>query len=411
MRLAVITHEPFYPPSGGGSAEVVYLVRELVRRGHEVHVFAPSAQPTAPLERRFRIRLHAFTGWKMARRTRWRTLKYLLYPGRIRRQVIAAHTRHPFALIFGQHSIANVAAARLKRDLGVPVVLNFLDFLSGYLEAWPRWLVPGPLLRRLQRFELSLPKRFGVDGVLTISKVLSARFEAQGFPAAKMRSIDYGFEPASFPFSTSAQDVQARPLLVMHGSFDRHHLGPLAEQSLLHLLQARPELRFRFVGPATPSLRRLLRKLRRRFPQADLEVTGFVPYHQIAERLRGAALGIIPYGDCQGTHSTLLSKGIEYLALGIPFVCTRLRGMQRGLGSRPGVHFCDFDPQALAQAVLGQLAAAPQLELEVSSRWAHQHLAWDVVARRAIDFVEDTASVPLAHSRGKVTSVVPAGSS
>jgi hypothetical protein len=43
MRLAFLTHEPFYPPSGGGSAEAVYLVEELVRRGHEVHIMAPAA--------------------------------------------------------------------------------------------------------------------------------------------------------------------------------------------------------------------------------------------------------------------------------------------------------------------------------------------------------------------------------
>ncbi len=42
MRIALLTHEPFYPPSGGGSAEAVYLVREMVRRGHEVWVFAPT---------------------------------------------------------------------------------------------------------------------------------------------------------------------------------------------------------------------------------------------------------------------------------------------------------------------------------------------------------------------------------
>jgi hypothetical protein len=40
MRLAFLTHEPYFPPSGGGSAEAIYLIRELVRRGHEVHLFA-----------------------------------------------------------------------------------------------------------------------------------------------------------------------------------------------------------------------------------------------------------------------------------------------------------------------------------------------------------------------------------
>ena len=41
FRIAFLTHEPFYPPSGGGSAEAIYLVDEMVRRGHQVHVFGP----------------------------------------------------------------------------------------------------------------------------------------------------------------------------------------------------------------------------------------------------------------------------------------------------------------------------------------------------------------------------------
>ena len=41
MRLALLTHEPFYPPSGGGSAEANYLVSQLTQRGHEVHLFCP----------------------------------------------------------------------------------------------------------------------------------------------------------------------------------------------------------------------------------------------------------------------------------------------------------------------------------------------------------------------------------
>ncbi len=51
MRVALLTHEPFHPPSGGGSAEALYLVRELVRRGHYVTVFAPSSDLPGDLAR------------------------------------------------------------------------------------------------------------------------------------------------------------------------------------------------------------------------------------------------------------------------------------------------------------------------------------------------------------------------
>jgi len=53
MRLAFLTHEPFYPPSGGGSAEAIYLAQELVRRGHRVHLFCPAFPDPDKLEKRF----------------------------------------------------------------------------------------------------------------------------------------------------------------------------------------------------------------------------------------------------------------------------------------------------------------------------------------------------------------------
>ena len=58
MRLALLTHEPFYPPSGGGSAEANYLVSELTRRSHEVHLFCPDFPARGAVADRFGITVH-----------------------------------------------------------------------------------------------------------------------------------------------------------------------------------------------------------------------------------------------------------------------------------------------------------------------------------------------------------------
>ena len=134
MRLALLTHEPFYPPSGGGSAEAVYLVNELTRRGHEVHLFCPEFHDRAAVAKRFGITVHPFTGWRMSRHTRLRSLKYVAYPGALRRLVRRAARETAFDALLSQHAISAVAAGRLKADLGLPVVMNFLDFLTGFME-------------------------------------------------------------------------------------------------------------------------------------------------------------------------------------------------------------------------------------------------------------------------------------
>ncbi len=401
MRLAFLTHEPFYPPSGGGSAEALYLVRELLRRGHEVHVFAPSGPPLPSALGA--VRLHPFRTFAMGRRTALRNLKYALFPFVVRRALRRAHRRTPFALIVGQHSIAALAVGALRRELGVPVVLNFLDHLSGFMEAWPAWRVPRPLLRWLMGFELSLPRRYGVDGVLSVSEELAGKFVARGFPAAQVRTIRYGFDPGGFPYAP--RRPEGPPLIAMHGSFDLHHLGRLARDTLCAILDRRPAVRFRFVGPRTRPLRRMLADVRRRHPEASLEATGFVPYGRLEPLLAEAHLGLIPYEASAGSHAAFLAKAVELLALGVPFLCTRLRTMVDAFGKRPGAHFADFRPEALADAACA-LLAGPPTGLEETSRWVHETLRWEVVARAAADFLE-----ACAQRTGSVSSVVPAGSS
>src|ERR1035437_11028822 len=131
MRIAFLTHEPFCPPSGGGSAEAIYLVEELVARGHEVHVFCPKIADSAEVEKRFRVKLHEFTLWKMGRYAALRNFKYVLYPFFLERLVRATARAEKFDLLLSQHTISAVAAGRLRKKLNVPVAMNFLDYLTG----------------------------------------------------------------------------------------------------------------------------------------------------------------------------------------------------------------------------------------------------------------------------------------
>ena len=87
MRLAFLTHEPFYPPSGGGSAEAVYLVEEMVGRGWEVNLFCPKLTDPDGVQKRFGVKLHEFKTWEMGRYTKLRNGKYLIYPSFLQRLV------------------------------------------------------------------------------------------------------------------------------------------------------------------------------------------------------------------------------------------------------------------------------------------------------------------------------------
>jgi glycosyltransferase involved in cell wall biosynthesis len=401
MRIAFLTHEPFHPPSGGGSAEALYLARELVKRGHELHVFCPALDDPEGVSRQFGVVLHEFRGWQMGRYARWRNAKYLMFPSALNRMVRQAVAMGGnYDLLLAQHTISAVAASRLRAPLGIPVVLNFLDYLTGFMETWPRWILPTPMLRMLNRYEMSLPRRYAVDGIMTVSEPLADRFVATGFPRERVQAIQYGYDPAWFRMDPARRDPRSSPAasegiptVIMHGSFDQHHLGPIAREAVCRVADAKPSTRFRFLGRETEGLRRFAADVKSQSPRVLLQTTGFLPYTDVGRELAAATVGLVPYEESNGTHCAFVAKAVEYLGCGLAVASTPLENLQRYFRGDPAIRFSGFDGKSLASVILSWLdtpsAERNRIGADASAR-VERELSWDVVSRRAIDFVEKT---------------------
>ncbi len=395
MRLALLTHEPFYPPSGGGSAEANYLVTELIRRGHNVHLFCPDFHDRDAVAERFGITIHPFTSWEMGRFTRFRSLKYLAYPGALRRLVRRIARDISFDAIMSQHAISAVAAGRLKADLGVPVVMNFLDFLTGFMESWPAWAMPRFVLRHLMAYELSLPKRHDADAVLTVSDELARRFAETGYSADRLLPIRYGHDAKLFQPRTENREPRTEDLgtVAIHGSFDTHHLGQIAIRAISRIALAKPETHFLFIGRETDAVKKLAKRVFAAAPLAKLECTGFVPYGEVAQRLGQATVGIIPYEPSSGAHCAFVAKLVEYAALGLPVVSTPLAGVKSFFDDEPSVRFSAFDGGQFANDAIDLLNnPPPRAESERLARRVAAELDWPVICAKAVDRLEAVVS-------------------
>jgi glycosyltransferase involved in cell wall biosynthesis len=393
LRIAFLTHEPFYPPSGGGSAEAVYLVGEMVQRGHEVHVFCPRIADAEEIGKQFGIRLHSFKRWQMSRYVRFRNFKYLAYPFFLERMVARAARETKFDLLVSQHAISAVAAGRLKRKLGVPVVMNFPDLLTGFMETWRTWLAPRPLVEALKRFEISMPSRYGADGVLTVSDTLADLFVERGFPREKILPIYYGYDADKFPFRAQLPPGNQPPVAVMHGSFDAHHLGQIAFDAIQFVARQQPEVVFRFIGKKTDALERFLNRAQKQIPGFKFEATGFVPYAEVARHLADASVGIVPYEESAGTHCAFVAKVVEYVASGLPAVATPLKSIQRYFKDDPMVRFSKFDGEDFGKEIISWLDEPPQtwqIRACASAARVQTELDWRPLCRKAVNFVEKT---------------------
>jgi glycosyltransferase involved in cell wall biosynthesis len=390
FRIAFLTHEPFYPPSGGGSAEAVYLVQEMVRRGHEVHVFGPRIPETEGVEIKFRVKLHPFTRWPMDRYAKFRNFKYLAYPFFLERMVAAVARETQFDLLFSQHAISAVAAGKLKKQLGVPVVMNFPDLLTGFMETWPAYAAPKPLVRALMRYEISLPKRYNVDGVCAISDEFAERLAARGYPRGKICPIYFGYDAQAFPLREQLPPPGQPPVVVMHGSFDAHHLGRIAFDAVKLVMVKKPETIFRFVGKRTAGLEKFLGRARM-IPNFKFEATGFTPYAEVSKHLASASVGIVPYEESAGTHCAFVAKIVEYVATGLPTVCTPLKSVRSFFQNDPLVKFSEFNGDDFGRKILAWLEEPVsnwQPRAAASAARVKAELDWQPLCRKAVDFAE-----------------------
>ncbi len=390
MRLAFLTHEPFYPPSGGGSAEAIYLVEEMVSRGWEVNLFCPKVADPSAVQKRYGVKLHQFTTWEMGRYTKLRNPKYLIYPWFLQGFVERTAGPQRYELVFSQHAIAAVTAGRLKKKWGVPVVMNFLDYLTGFMETWPIWLAPPPALKVLMRYELSLPRRYNADGVLTVSDTLADYFAHAHYSREKILPIYYGFDSSLFPFRDPVRwDGVRPPTIVMHGSLDHHHLRDIALVAFERFLRDIPNAIFRFVGHRTAALERFLSHAKVKIPKANIECTGFVPYTEVVKHLQCADLGIVPYEESTGTHCAFVAKIVEYLAVGLPVVSTSINSASRYFANETTVRFAGFDGERFGAAMVEMLrnGADPAAARHASER-VRRELDWRAISRKAVDFSE-----------------------
>jgi glycosyltransferase involved in cell wall biosynthesis len=392
LHVAIVTHEPFWPPSGGGSSQAPFLAETLLSRGHRISLFCPcTPQERRVISDRFPLDVVPFDRYPMGRRTSMRTLKYLAFPWFMEKLLVRRHRNDRMDVVLAQHSISGVAAGRFGLRRRVPVVLNYLDYLTGYLDhgIWAKWPMAS-VPRMLQAFERSMPRRYHAAEVLTISDTLADLLASNDYPASRIHPIYYGFDADVFdPQAARIPDGLEPGYVMTHGSLDDFHVSHLLFDAMAHVLRERPRTRFVIVGQGRGAFEKFRDRCAERFGQQVI-FTGWVPYAEIPGYLKGAAAGLVPYPPSTGAHHTVVCKLIEYAAMGVPSVCTDLRGTRRFFDEYPGIRFSPFSGNAIGREVL-QLLDQPYSEDRPVHEKVREQLNWTTLSSRVADLVEAAA--------------------
>jgi hypothetical protein len=106
-------------------------------------------------------------------------------------------------------------------------------------------------------------------------------------------------------------------------------------------------------------------------------------------------VGIVPYEESVGTHCAFVAKIVEYVATGLPTVCTPLKSVHGYFKNDPLVRFSSFEGRDFGNRILEWLDAPVAGWLphaEASSARVRVELDWRPLCRKAVDFTEKTFS-------------------
>lgn len=256
---------------------------------------------------------------------------------------------------------AIIATAPIPADLAARRPdLTWLYYCVDDLSQWPG--LDGPALARLESEYLR-----HVKGVIAVSDTLVARMSEFGFDADLLtHGIDLEHWSGVLRRHPPADGM--RPKALFWGVADRR-----LDAELCLALANRCDLAF--VGPSDDPDPRLLQHSQIRFE-------GPLPYEALPSRAAESDVLVMPYADLPVTRAMQPLKLKEYLATGLPVICSDLPANREW---KAALDICS-EPTCFAEMAETR-ARSPLPDEQVAARRKLDDESWAVKARRFEDFI------------------------
>ncbi len=105
-------------------------------------------------------------------------------------------------------------------------------------------------------------------------------------------------------------------------------------------------------------------------------------------------MGIVPYEESAGTHCAFVAKIVEYVATGLPTVCTPLKSVRSYFKNDPLVKFSEFNGEDFGRKILAWLdepVSNWQPHAASSAARVRAELDWRPLCPKAVDFATQIA--------------------
>jgi glycosyltransferase involved in cell wall biosynthesis len=284
----------------------------------------------------------------------------------------------------------------LRRLTGKPTLYDvheaYEDFIEvkEYIPAWARsptaravgWL--HPLLARLQ------------SGLIFSDDEIARAFAGVDRPKTTLLNL-----PARFFIEEAARcsrDGHPRQPVVLHlGGHERNRGALLMIEAFQQVLQTVPRAHLLLVGHfEPPDLEWEVKdEIARRGMGSAVTVTGRVPFEAVGDYLRRAAVGWVPWQPVAKNQKNIPTKLFEYMAHGLPVVCSDLDSTRRFVEhGATGHRVAATEPAAHAEA-LRKLLEEPEVARKMGrsgQELVRTRYNWDAMEERLLGLYEGLLS-------------------
>jgi glycosyltransferase involved in cell wall biosynthesis len=277
-----------------------------------------------------------------------------------------------------------VLAALVPRFLGARIVFDVHDLASDMFhmrfERKPGSAIAERALRALERLAARMSRV-----VLTVHEPYRRELVARGVEPSKVVVIMNSLDDAALP--PPAEPAARNGFVVAyHGTVTPHYGVPLIVEAAAQALPTIPDLTVRIYGSgdAVPSV--LARAAELGIEDRVWVSPTFLSQREVLKAVQPASVGVIPNLPTKLNRFALSTKLLEYVALGVPVVCSDLPTLREHFSEDEVLFFEAGNPEALAHALetTAKDPAAARRRADAALR-RYESYRWPISAKRYVD--------------------------
>ncbi|MFH1371530.1 MAG: glycosyltransferase family 4 protein [Planctomycetota bacterium] len=332
MRIAVVSHDSFWPLKGGGGIRVFWVAKKMLRKNHNITVIAPFLT-TKGLDTEFK-EIEICNLGRVTRFVKFKEIVYVLLMLKIFFKLLFMSKE--FDLIYAHNVVAGFPSLLFAKLKNIPHIFDMDDILTGHS--------PNRFVRYCgQVIDYFTAKHS--DLTVVMSKSLENKLRSKKIQ--HVECVPHGVDLSIF----KPQD-RKREFIVYAGGIEKDDGVLLVPEAAEIILKRYPNEKFLFIGEGR-GLAGLKDMVKERQLSDSFVFRGWVDHKEIPYYLSGSKIGLVTNIKTAATEIAASLRVLEYMAAGLPVVIPDLDGMIEQVGSNGvGVIFKNGDAEDLAEKIL-----------------------------------------------------------